>query len=61
MLFQCTTVLTDAEEQQGLHAEELLLGYLQQHKLLGQMSHPHAVLIHGGDLHPMSAEAKRSE
>ena len=26
--------LTDAEEEQGLHAEELLLGDLQQHKLL---------------------------
>lgn len=27
-------LLTDAEEEQGLHAEELLLGDLQQHKLL---------------------------
>lgn len=46
--------LTDAEEKQGLHAQELFLSDLQQQELLGNVSHPYAVLVHGGDVHPMS-------
>lgn len=52
--------LTNAEEKQGLHAEELLLSDLQQKELLWKMSHPYAVLVHGGDVHPVSAGVKRS-
>lgn len=33
-------VLTNAEEKQGLHAQELLLSDLQQQELLGNVSHP---------------------
>lgn len=33
-LFDDSQVLTDAEEKQGLHAEELLLRDLQQQELL---------------------------
>ena len=49
---------TDAEQQQSLHAQELLLGDLQQDKLLGQVLHPDAVLVHGGYVHPVP-ERKR--
>lgn len=46
----------NAEEEQGLHAEELFLSDLQQQKLLRKMSHPYAVFIHGGNVHPMFVE-----
>lgn len=55
-LFDDSHVLTDAEEEQGLHAEELLPRDLQQQELLWQMSHPYAVLVHGGNVHSMSAD-----
>ena len=54
------TELTDAEEQQGLHAEELFVSDLQQQQLLGEMSHPYAVLIHAGSVHPIPAGVKSS-
>lgn len=57
---EAALILTDAEENQGLHAQELFLGDLQQHKLLRQVSHPYAVLVHGGKVHSMSAGIKRS-
>lgn len=52
---------TDAEEKQGLHAEELFLSDLQQEELLGDVSHPYAVLVHGGDMHPVSAGQDKGE
>lgn len=52
--------LTNAEEEQGLHAEVFLLRELHQHKLLRQVFHSDAVLVHGGDLHPMPARGKKS-
>lgn len=54
-------VLTYTKEEQGLHAEELFLGDLQQLELLRQMSHPYAVLIHGGNVHPVSANVKKKK
>lgn len=60
LLQKAALVLTDAEENQGLHAQELFLRDLQQHKLLRHVSHPYAVLVHGGKLHSMSAGIKRS-
>ena len=53
-----TMTLTNTEEKQCLHTEELFLGDLQEDQLLGEMSHPYAVLIHAGDVHAMSAEGK---
>jgi len=44
--------LTDAEEEEGLHAEELFLCDLQQHKLLWEVLHLNTVLVHAGDMHP---------
>lgn len=52
---------TDAEEKQGLHAEELFLSDLQQEELLGDVSHPYAVLVHGGDVHPVPAGQEKGE
>lgn len=53
--------LTDAEEKQGLHAQELFLSDLQQQELLGNVSHPYAVLVHGGDVHPMSCRLEKKK
>lgn len=53
------TPLTDAEEKQGLHTQELFLSDLQQQELLGNVSHPYAVLVHGGDVHPMSCRLEK--
>lgn len=47
--------LTDAEEDQGLHAQELLLGDVQHAEPLGEQPHAHAVLVHRGDFHPLAA------
>lgn len=55
--FHRCAFLTDAEEKQGLHAQELFLADLQQQELLGNVSHPYAVLVHGGDVHPMSCRS----
>lgn len=38
--------LTDAEEDQGLHAQELLLGDVQHAEPLGEQLHAHAVFVH---------------
>lgn len=53
--------LTYAEEEQGLHAEELFLSDLQQDKLLGEVSHPYTVLEHAGDVHPMAGDVRKEE
>ena len=58
--FDWATTLTDAEEEQGLHAEELFLSDLQQDKLLGEVSHPYTVLEHAGDVHPMAGDERES-
>jgi len=52
---------TDAEQQQSLHAQELLLGDLQEDELLGQVLHPDAVLVHGGDVHAVPEGEKQTE
>lgn len=54
-------ILTDAEENQGLHAQELFLRDLQQHKLLRQVPHPYAVFVHGGKVHSMSVGTTSSQ
>lgn len=59
--FVCWEKPTDAEEKQGLHAEELFLSDLQQEELLGDVSHPYAVFVHGGDVHSMSAGREKGE
>ena len=46
--------LTDAEEDQRLHAQELLLGDLQHAEPLGEQLHSHTVFIHTGHLHPVA-------
>lgn len=51
----CRSKLTDTEEDQRLHAEELLLGDLQHVESLGQQLHPHTVFIHAGQMHPLAA------
>lgn len=43
--------LTDAEEEQSLHAEELLRRDLQPAELLGEVPHPHALAVHAGLVH----------
>lgn len=46
----------DTEEDQGFHAEELLLGDLQHAEPLGEQLHPHTVFIHAGHLHPLAVK-----
>lgn len=50
----CRRILTDAEEDQGLHAEELLLSDLQHAEPLGQQLHPHTVFMHAGQMHSLA-------
>lgn len=54
-------VLTNAKEEQGLHAEKLFLGDLQHLKLLREMPHPYAVLVHGGNVHSVSANVREKK
>lgn len=53
--------LTDAEEDQGLHAEELLLSDLQRAEPLGEHLHPHTVFIHTGHLHPLAVMGEKKK
>lgn len=57
LIFQ-TLHWDDTEEEQCLHAEELLMSDLEQDKLLGHVPHPDAVLVHAGDTHPAVVEYK---
>lgn len=45
--------LTRAEQQQDLHAQVLVVGDLQAHKLAGDLQHQLALVRHVGQLHPL--------
>lgn len=47
--------LTNAEEDKGLHAQELLLGDVERAEPLREQLHAQAVLVHRGELHPLAA------
>lgn len=55
----CVPVLTNAEEEQRLHAEELLGRDLQPAELLREVPHPDALAVHPGLVHPVPGRARR--
>lgn len=44
-------VITCAEQEKDLHAEVLLVGQLQPHKLFADVQHLHTLVVHEGQLH----------
>lgn len=51
---------TCGEEQQGLHAQILLVGHLEAGQLSGHHEHVLALFVHTREVHPLPEEEKHS-